>query len=249
MVEFAASLLAPFLPAPALVAWLAPVAAVYAAAAAAVVGRLRMRGMRTAYTRKLFHFAIFTVAGLIQVWAGLPGVVVFGSVVTLLVLFALWRGDGFPFYEALARPTDAPHRSLFIVIPLMTTALGGVVANLVAPAYAAVGYLVCGWGDAIGEPVGSRWGKHRYRVPSLAGVAATRSLEGSTAVLIAGTLAALLGLLLQGFTPTDALLIATAAGVAGTAAEAVSHHGLDNFTVQVAAAAAALWIGMRVAAA
>ena len=31
--------------------------------------------------------------------------------------------------------------------------------------YAAVGYLVAGWGDAVGEPVGTRFGRHPYRVP------------------------------------------------------------------------------------
>jgi len=38
-----------------------------------------------------------------------------------------------------------------------------------------------GWGDAVGEPVGTRFGRHPYRVPSLAGVPATRTLEGSLA--------------------------------------------------------------------
>lgn len=232
--------IAPFLPAPGLALWLIPVSAAYAGAVAWATGHLRVdRGVRTPYTRKLFHFAIFTAAGAIHLTLGLPGVVVFGSVTSALVLYAVWRADGFPFYEALARPSDAPRRTLFILVPLATTAAGGVVSNLFFPAHAFVGYLVCGWGDAVGEPVGTRWGRHRYRVPSMGGVPSTRSLEGSAAVFTAGTLATACALALIGTPLGELAVVALAAGAAGAAVEAISTHGLDNFTVQVAASAAA----------
>jgi len=195
--------------------------------------------MRTPYTRKIFHFLIFTAAGALQIAFGLPAVVIFGGVTSLLVLYAIWKGDGHPFYEAMARPSDAPRRTLFILIPLVTTALGGVTANLLFPAWAFVGYLVCGWGDAVGEPVGTRWGRHRYRVPSMLGVRSTRSLEGSLAVFVAGTLATSAALVIQQATPAQILVIAIGSGLAGALVEAISTHGLDNFTVQVAASAAA----------
>lgn len=234
------SLLAPFVPTPGLTAWLLPAAIAYAAASAAIAGHLRsVRGVRTPYTRKIFHFLIFTAAGLLQIFFGLPAVVIFGSVTSLLVLYAVWRGDGFPFYEAMARPSDAPRRTLFILIPLATTALGGVTASLFFPAWAFVGYLVCGWGDAVGEPVGTRWGRHRYSVPSMLGVRSTRSLEGSLAVFVAGTLATAAALAIQQQPLPQVALVALGAGLAGAIVEAISTHGLDNFTVQVAASAAA----------
>lgn len=230
----------PFLPVPSLVAWLLPAAALYAGAAAALSAHLRVaRGVRTPYTRKIFHFLIFSAAGAIQMAWGLPGVVILGTVTSAIVLVAVWRGDGFPFYEAMARPSDAPRRTLFILIPLVTTAVGGVVSNLAFPAFAYAGYLVCGWGDAAGEPVGTRWGRHRYRVPSMGGVASTRSLEGSAAVFAAGAAATVIALLASGAPPAEAGLIGVAAGLAGALVEAVSTHGLDNLTVQVAASAAA----------
>lgn len=223
---------------------LAPLALAYGAAAAWLVARLHdRRGVRTPYTRKIFHFAIFTAATLVQIAWGLPGVTVFGAVVSLVVLYTVARGNDHPAYEALARPTDAPHRRRFVLVPLLTTALGGGIANLAFPGFAWVGYLVCGWGDAVGEPVGTRWGRHRYPVPSMAGVPATRSLEGSAAVLVVGALAAFLGLLATGRDPLHAGTMALAAGAAGAAVEAFSTHGLDNLTVQVAASAAAWWIG------
>jgi len=235
-----AALIQPFLPSPSVLALVGPLAVVYTLAAAAVASRLRMAGrVRTAYTRKIFHFAIFTAAGALQFAWGLPAVVIFGSVVSAAVLWAVYRGDGFPLYEALARPSDAPHRTLFVLVPLATTAAGGVLGNLLFPAVAYVGYLVCGWGDALGEPVGTRWGLHRYRVPSLRGVPATRSLEGSTAVFLAGSLAAFLGLLAADVSGPAAAYVAIASGLAGAGAEAVSTHGLDNLTVQLAAAGVA----------
>src|SRR5688572_12855132 len=238
----ALSWLEPFLPTGRMILLGAPIALAYAGAAATLAGWLRTRrGVRAPYTRKIFHFFIISAAGVVQLVWGLPGVVVFGSVTALLVLIAVWRGDGFPFYEAMARPSDAPHRSLFILIPLATTAAGGVIANLFFSPFAPVGYMVTGWGDAVGEPVGTRWGKHRYEVSSIAGVKSTRSLEGSAAVFVVGTAAAALALVGMGYAGMTAFGVGLACGAVGMVVEAFSSHGLDNLTVQVAASAVA-WI-------
>jgi phytol kinase len=212
----------------------------YAVGAAALVGWLRTgRGVRAPYTRKAFHFIILTAAAVVHwVWL-LPGVLVFGAVVSALVLLAVLRGAGSPFYEALARPTDAPRRTFFILVPLVTTAAGGLLSNALFGDLAVVGYLAVAWGDAAGEPVGTRWGRHPYRVPSLGGVPARRTLEGSAAVLLAAAAATLAALLLMGVAGGTAVMVALAVGVASAAVEAVSHHGLDNLTVQLAAAGVA----------
>jgi phytol kinase len=137
--------------------------------------------------------------------------------VVVQVVVALLRGDGSLLYEALAREEDRRP-------------------------YAATGFAVAGWGDAVGEPIGSRFGKRRYRVPGLGGVTATRSLEGSLAVFAASFIAAALSLAWLGWGGTarhpiviDACLVALAA----TVIEALTHHGLDNLTVQLGAAAVA----------
>jgi phytol kinase len=229
------------LPSPRLALTLGPPLLAWAVVAAAAAGWLRQsRGVRTPYTRKIFHFAIFTTSSVLQLRHGLPAVMLFGVLVSLVVLYGVWRGEGFAFYEALARPTDAPRRTLFVIVPLVTTALGGVLANLFfGPTFAPVGYMVGGWGDAVGEPVGTRFGRHRYKVPSLAGVPATRSLEGSAAVLVMGVLAAMLALVLGGVPAEQAVKVGALCGVAGAAVEAFSSHGLDNLTVQLAAAGTA----------
>jgi phytol kinase len=204
-----------------------------AAVGAAVAGGMRRRGVRVAYTRKLFHILVFTSAAAVHsVWA-LPGTLVFGSVVAAVVLGAVVRGEGNVLYDALARDSDRPHRTLFIVVPLITTALGGLGAALLAGPYAAVGYLAAGWGDAAGEPVGARWGRHPYRVPSLAGVAAIRTLEGSAAVFLVASAGSSVALMSIGGAP---LWGGVLCGAVAALVEAVSNHGLDNLTVQLAPA-------------
>lgn len=221
---------------------LTPLFLLLAGAAGSLAGWLRMnRNVRTPYTRKIFHLIIFTTAALLHVIGGLSTVIVFGASISGAVLYAVFRGENFPMYEALARPTDAPRRTLFVIVPLLTTALGGLASNLFFGPFAHVGYLVTGWGDAVGEPVGTAWGRHKFAVPSLAGVSAVRSLEGSAAVCIVGILAACVALSLGGLPIGSALAIGAACGIAGAGVEMISHHGLDNLTVQVAASGTA-WL-------
>jgi phytol kinase len=215
------------------------------------------RGIATNYTRKIFHFTIFSCAtalhavGLIgsrtagategATSVGLALVNAFALGAVAVILLACWRGRGDRIYEAMARERDEPRRTLFIIVPLLTTALGGLVANLIAGDAALVGYLVTGWGDAVGEPAGRRWGRHPYRVASLGGVPAVRTLEGSAAVGIAAGLASALTLGFAFGVAGGALFVASATiGVATMIVEALSPHGTDNFTTMVASAALAL---------
>jgi phytol kinase len=87
----------------------------------------------------------------------------------------------------------------------------------------------------VAEPVGVRWGKHQYRVPSLSHVKSLRSLEGSAAVFFASALMILLGIALSPHFNLNIvavwkipLLALLCAGV-----EAVSPHGWDNATMQI----------------
>lgn len=208
---------------------------------AALVARLRRRGVRVPYTRKIFHFLVFTTAAGVHLTWGLPGTLVYGSITALVVIAAVVSGEGNGLYEALARETDRPHGTLFIVVPLITTAVGGLASALLAGPFATVGYLAAGWGDAVGEPVGTKWGRHPYRVPSLAGVPAKRTLEGSAAVFVVAALGSVLALWQLGI-PLDLWWVGVVCGAAAAAVEAVSNHGLDNLTVQVAASLVAAWL-------
>jgi phytol kinase len=219
-----------------------PAGLAWAAACLWFAGYLRRaRGVRTGFTRKVFHFLIFLTVSAIHVWFGLPAVCLFGGMTTLVIFGAVALGSGNLLYEAIAREKDAPHRTFYVVVPYVATLLGGVVSNMLFGPYALVGYLVTGVGDAIGEPVGTRYGRHSYRVPSLRPVGPTRTLEGSAAVLVACVVMLVVAvaanpescwtLALLWRIPVIAMLC--------TLAEARSPHGIDNAVLMIGGS----WLG------
>ena len=192
--------------------------------------------IRTPYTRKTFHFIIFSAAGVIQYFYGLHAVSLMGMIVSIIVLMSVAAGERFWLYNALARETDAPHEKKFIVVPLIATAVGGILSNIFFPVTAYIGYFVGGWGDAVGEPVGTKWGKHRYTVPTLFGVKATRSIEGSFAVMLVSTLIAFVCLInTSTFSINNVMIASLVCGITAACVEAISSHGLDNLTIQLCA--------------
>jgi len=222
--------------------WLyyAPPSVAMLAVTAYVAGWLRLkRGIRVNYTRKVFHISNFTYAAVAYLYGGTLAVLFFGGMGIGAMVVALFLRDGNILLEGIAREQDAPHRRFYLIVPFVATAVAGVIDSAVFPELAVVGYLVSGWGDAAGEPVGARWGVHRYKVRALWGVACTRSLEGSAGVFLASWLAAFVGLQIARIPWLLALPISLACAGAAALVEAVSSHGLDNLTVQMAAAAVA----------
>ena len=220
-----------------------PVSLLWAFGLLALAGYLKMqKRWKTGYTRKLFHFGVFGTVVAVNSQYGLPGVYVFGAMTTLAIGYALVRGEGYYLYEAMAREKDAPHRTRYIIEPYLATLVGGLLANQLFPQTVGFGYLVAGLGDAVAEPVGTRFGRHRYRVPTLDGTVAERSLEGSASVFIVSSVALLMCL---GFsahftlTPASGAAVVLIAGLS-TVAEAFSPHGWDNAVLQVLPA----WLGM-----
>ena len=198
-------------------------------------GYMKKRGMKTGYTRKIFHFLTFFTVALLHWLAGTQAVLVFGASCSLVVFYAVWQGNGNHFYEALAREKDAPHRTWFILVPWFTTLLGGVLSNVFFSEVVLAGYLIAGVGDAVGEPAGARFGSHFYRVWSRSSVPAFRSIEGSAAVLLASGLMTLLAISVipqPAFHPGWGFRVL---GIAAASAlvEAFSPHGWDNLTMQV----------------
>ena len=202
------------------------------------------KGWRTGYSRKVFHFLVFLTAAIVQAQLTLTGTIVFGTAVSTVIFYALYKGDGFILYEAMAREKDVPKRTYYIVAPYLATLSGGVLSNILflLPG-ASIGYLVTGFGDAVGEPFGTKFGKHKYRVPSFTKVKSYRSYEGSSAVFISTTIAVLIGLILLGINLNlivlgKALLVALVV----TLVEAFSPHGWDNFTTQIAGSGLAYYL-------
>ena len=98
-----------------------------------------------------------------------------------------------------------------------------------------IGYLVTGFGDAIAEPVGTRFGRHPYSAPSLSRVKAIRTWEGSAAVFLASTAIIFAGMPLLPAMDlrTYHLLMVPIIALSAGILEALSPHGWDNLTLQV----------------
>ncbi len=193
------------------------------------------RCYKTGYTRKVFHFSIFASVVIIQMIWDTPAVCLFGGACTLVIFYALRKGPGNLLYEAIAREKDEPHRTGYIVIPYFATLVGGLAANILFGPIAVVGYLVTGVGDAAGEPFGTRFGRHTYKVPSLSSVKAVRSWEGSMAVFLVSVAAVAISIaILPGlnFTNKSFVLVPLLGLIAG-AVEAISPHGWDNASMQI----------------
>jgi phytol kinase len=197
----------------------------------------RYAGWKTGYTRKTLHFLIFFTAVGLHFWGGMPAVNILGLGMGIFVLLSVKAGDGNFFFESMAREKDSPRRGYFILVPYLTTAAGGLISNFLFAGCAVVGYALCGAADAIAEPVGVRFGKHKYKVSSLKKVqVAERSLEGSLSVFVVSLVLSLAFFVFLFHLPIEkAVLSSLILSTALVFVEAFSFHGADNLTIQVAA--------------
>lgn len=93
------------------------------------------------------------------------------------------------------------------------------------------GLAVLGVADPVAALVGRRWGKHTIR--------AGRSLEGTLAFLVSGTIAAIVGFVILGIGPAGRVVALAAIGaLAGAIAELVTKKLDDNLTIPLAVGAA-----------
>src|SRR5262245_60604475 len=167
-----------------------------------LAGRLKLAGWcRAGDARKMNHVTALAGGAWIFGWAAEPvgrascyaGMgVAFGL---LLVLCAFRERRIFrTMFAGYARESDAPHEAFHVWFSWLVS-IAGLLAidqafgDLTITRTAA---LVLGLADGIAEPVGVRWGRHKYRVPSLSNHVVYRSVEGSAVVFAATAVVVLL---------------------------------------------------------
>jgi len=193
-----------------------------------ISGVLNKRGMDDGYTRKIFHFVAFiSIAGFLR-YAPTDITLIFIVVGTIYILIACFSNNGFLWFDGISRKSDSPHEKLYVILPMISTIFGlGVSWAIFGHPFVEIGMLCVAIGDAIAEPIGIKWGKHKFKVYSLIGKASERSLEGSLSVLFACSLII--------FFTTNNIMTSFLIGVIISIIEAISPRGTDNFTVLVSA--------------
>lgn len=219
-----------------LINWLFPISVIWSILALYIAGFCKKKlNWKTGYTRKLFHFFIFISAFFYQKYFALQGVFILGWSVTIVLIYACAKGNGNIYFEALARENDAPHRTKYIIYSYLATFAGGVLSNLLFGKFAVFGYVVTGIADAIAEPIGTRFGKHLYRVFSFdKNKTVHRSLEGSLAVFVGTYLIYLSALYFSQIILPLTFLLVLVMAVICTVVEAISPRGFDNLLLQIA---------------
>ncbi len=219
-------------------------------------GWLKARGyVRAGDSRKINHAAVLA-GGVVWFNSGEPGpdrVSCHLAVITLFLLLLLvcrcrdWKWFRYAFH-GYAREADRPHDAFHVWFSWLVSIIGLELVDLAFGSLALTrcAALVLGLADAVAEPIGSRFGKHRYLVRDvLTDARRQRSWEGSLAVGVMTSV-----IIFVSFSPalsadwgfsaltitSSRLPIAILAGGFIALVEAWTPHGLDNLTIPLGAA-------------
>jgi phytol kinase len=135
-------------------------------------------------------------------------------------------------FAAIDRPEDRPHTLLWLSTQTLVTyvvlvGLIVVLGQMGKPELIFLPLIINGIGDGLAEPVGVRFGKHKYTVRALfTRERYTRSLEGSACVFVSALAA--LAFLAGSFTGAQLLLACLTIPLAATLVEALSPHTWDS---------------------
>ena len=202
---------------------------------------VRERGVKVNYTRKVNFFALYLVPMLTDYFfapVNSPAAQLVRAVFFMLLMAAFtkpirerWSMAGTMFL-AYDRPEDRPHTMFWLTTQLLA---GYAVLIPMELIFKKLGFaelifipiLVHGLGDGLAEPVGVRFGKHKYSCRSLFNKRRyTRSLEGSSCVFMAGLFAVLV--FHGSFSPPQFIAALLVVPVGMTLAEAFSPHTWDT---------------------
>src|SRR6266550_5862879 len=208
-----------------------------------LAGRLvEATDLKVNYTRKINFFAIFLLPLLLSrllpyeksfLTIALRSLVGAGMFIVLIEPVRRRVPMFATMFRSFDRPEDRPHTLMWlstqiIVGNLVLVPMGWLFAKRGISELMFVPVLIHGIGDGLAEPVGIRWGRHRYSTRVLLSRERrfTRSYEGSACVFIAALLAVLL--FHNSFTVTQLVVALLTIPLIMTLAEAWSPHTWDT---------------------
>jgi phytol kinase len=197
--------------------------------------------LRVNYTRKINHFFLFFTPSIIDKLFVTPessvfwlneGIFFLGS----FIIFVKPVRERIFFiataFSSFDRPEDRPYTLTWYIIQEIAGYLVVMPAINIFQKYnmlslLSIPILISVIGDGLAEPVGIRFGKHRYLTHAvLSKKKYLRTLEGSFMVFITSVVVVLI--FHQLFNPTQLVLALLTVPITATLAEALSPHTLDN---------------------
>ena len=202
---------------------------------------VKRKGIKVNYTRKINHFALFLstpIAYELIPYERNATNLVWGVVLTFaaLAVYAYPIRRRIPviatMFLSFDRPEDRPYTLLwlitqFIASYLVLIPLGYYLYSIDRGYLLLIPILINGLGDGLAEPIGVRFGKHRYQTRALFSQRTyTRSLEGSACVFVSAVLAILL--FADQFSQLQLVIALTLIPPIMTLTEAISPHTWDS---------------------
>ncbi|MEC0127345.1 hypothetical protein [Paenibacillus pabuli] len=199
--------------------------------------------LRVNYARKIVHFMSFITPMAIELIVssstGYTGPIfivgmLMNCVIMLIYIKPIREKSALVhrMFASFDRPEDRPHTLLWMNTQLIA---GYVVLAPCFLYFQSIGYgtlafipvIINGLGDGLAEPIGIRFGKHKYRVHALFSKKKfTRSIEGSLCVFLSAVL--ILLVFASSFTVPQLVVALLVLPIAVTLAEAFSPHTVDT---------------------
>ncbi len=210
------------------------------------------------YTRKINHFLLMLMPFVLAWW--FPYAPSLSTTIMSLVAFVVLTGlflppirDRIPLvataFASVDRPEDRPHTVAWIISQAVAAYLVIMVVFVTlrwlgATELIVIPLLVNGIGDGLAEPIGVRFGRHRYRVPSLAaGRCYTRSYEGSACVWLTSVIVIVCLLPILSWPVFIGLILLVPPIM--TLTEALSPHSWDAPFMYIAGGVCVEWRGLK----
>jgi len=201
---------------------------------------VKYTNVKVNYTRKINHFSLFFLPYFIILFFNIPSdlrgiTAMLTSLLTIVILVRPIR-ERVPFLKTMFlgfdRPEDRPNTFFWLSTQFLFCNIIGFFIFSFLSLYSRaelwlIIVLISGIGDGLAEPVGIRFGKHKYNVKAIFSKNKyTRSVEGSVCVFITSFIAILA--FFPSFTTPQLIIALISIPICMTLAEAFAPHTWDN---------------------
>jgi phytol kinase len=203
---------------------------------------VQLKNVRVNYTRKVNFFALYLIplaADRLFPYERVLVTSIVGSGLSALMLISMWEPVRVrvqvcqTMFTSFDRPEDRPHTLLWLTTQIIAGYMVLIPMSMLFARYgmaelAFIPVIIHGLGDGLAEPVGVRFGRHKYstRMFLSAERRHTRSYEGSACVLVVGILAVIA--FHHSFTTPQFIAALLTVPIFTTLAEAWSPHTWDT---------------------